>query len=106
MMNVCLPNHADAQAAAQQPAATDSRTRCVPVPAEHEPAPKPIERHYTAGEVADLWHFNVETVRRIFEHEPGVMVLQAPTMKRKRVYKTLRIPQTVLNRVHKRLQIA
>ncbi len=68
--------------------------------------PIPIERHFTAGEVADIWHFDVETMRRLFEREPGVVVLQALPRKNKRPYKTIRIPQTVLDRVHKRLQIA
>jgi len=68
-------------------------------------APQPIERHYTAGEVAALWSFNVETIRRLFENEPGVIVLQAPTRKGKRLYRTIRIPQCVLDRVHRRLQV-
>ena len=68
--------------------------------------PIPIERHFTAGEVAEIWQFDVETIRRLFENEPGVMVLQAPPKKNRRQYRTIRIPQTVLDRVHKRLQIA
>lgn len=67
--------------------------------------PAPVERHFTAGEVAELWHLNVETVRRLFEHEPSVIVLQAPIGNGKRTYRTLRIPQSVLDRVHKRLQV-
>jgi len=68
--------------------------------------PAPVERHFTAGEVADLWHFNVETIRRLFDSEPGVVVLQAPARKGKRPYRTIRIPQTVLDRVHKGMQVA
>ena len=62
------------------------------------------ETHYTPAEVAELWHVNVETIRRMFQHEPGVIVIQGPTKKGKRPYKTIRIPQSVLDRVHKRLQ--
>lgn len=66
--------------------------------------PAPAERHYTPAEIAELWQFDVETVRRLFQDEPGVVVLQAPFKKGKRQYKTIRIPQSVLERLHKRLQ--
>jgi len=62
------------------------------------------ERHYTASEIAALWHLNAETIRRLFQDEPGVVILQTPVKKGKRPYKTIRIPQNVLERVHKRLQ--
>ena len=39
------------------------------------------ERHYAPAEVASLWSLDVETIRRIFLHEPGVVVLQSPTKK-------------------------
>jgi hypothetical protein len=63
-----------------------------------------VERHYSPAMVAELWHLDVETVRRIFQDQPGVVVLQAPAKKGRRPYKTLRIPESVLDRVHKRLQ--
>lgn len=66
-------------------------------------APAPAERHYAASEVAELWHLNVETIRRMFQDEPGVVVIQGPVKKGKRPYKTIRIPHSVLERVHKRL---
>jgi hypothetical protein len=66
--------------------------------------PTPEERHHTPSEVADFWQVDVEMIRRIFRDEPGVMVLQSPQKKGKRPYKTIRIPQSVLERVHKRLQ--
>lgn len=66
--------------------------------------PSPAERHYAPSEVAKLWGLNIETIRRLFQDEPGVVVLQAPVKKGKRPYKTIRIPQSVLERVHKRLQ--
>jgi hypothetical protein len=43
--------------------------------------PTPAERHYAPSEVAELWQFNVETIRRLFQDEPGVVVLQAPVKK-------------------------
>ena len=75
---------------------------CARKPRTQEPA---AERHYTASEVAALWRFNIETVRRLFVHEPGVVVLQAQAGNGRRRYRTLRIPQTVLDRVHKQLQV-
>ena len=57
--------------------------RGAPVPAEPGTAePGPTERHYTAGEVAELWHLALETVRRLFSNEPGVVVLRAPRSQR------------------------
>ena len=67
-------------------------------------APTPAERHYAPAEVAGLWHLNVETIRRMFQDEPGVVVFQGPVKKGRRPYKTIRIPQSVLERVHRRLQ--
>jgi hypothetical protein len=64
----------------------------------------PAERHHAPSDVAELWHLNVETIRRLFQDEPGVLVLQAPAKKGRRRYKTIRIPQSVLERVHTRLQ--
>jgi hypothetical protein len=69
-------------------------------------SPRPAERHYSPSEVAELWHLNVETIRRHFQDEPGVLVFQSPAKKGRRGYKTIRIPESVLDRVHKRLQIA
>jgi hypothetical protein len=61
------------------------------------------ERHYSVAEVAAMWHLSQDAVRKIFDHEPGVMVLgdQAPRHKRK--YTTLRIPESVVQRVHRRM---
>jgi hypothetical protein len=67
-------------------------------------SPVSVERHYAPYEVAELWHFNVETIRRLFQDEPGVVVLQSPVKRGRRGYKTIRIPQSILERVHKRLQ--
>jgi hypothetical protein len=66
--------------------------------------PTPEERHYAPSEVAELWNLSVEAMRCLFQDEPGVVVLQAPVKKGRRPYKTIRIPQSVLERVHKRLQ--
>ena len=33
------------------------------------------QRHYTVPEVADMWNLSPDAVRRLFEIEPGVLVL-------------------------------
>jgi len=68
------------------------------------PPPKFAERHYAVLEVAELWGLSSDMVRKLFEREPGVLVLghDAPTRGRRR-YATLRIPESVLERVHRRL---
>lgn len=63
----------------------------------------PAERHYAVIEVAEMWHLSPDKVREIFEREPGVLVLGDRNPRHKRRYLTLRIPHTVLLRVHNRL---
>lgn len=62
------------------------------------------ERHYSVAEVAELWKLSKNKVREIFQNEPGVLALGEPRPKfgRQRGYVTLRIPQSVLERVHRR----
>jgi hypothetical protein len=61
-------------------------------------------RHYTVAEVAQLWGISEEMARRLFEREPGVLVLgDGGAARHKRRYRTVRIPEPVLERVHKRL---
>lgn len=63
-----------------------------------------FERHLTAAELASFWKVNESTIRRIFLPEPGVIVIQHPR-RRTRTYKTLRIPESVAQRVYERLSI-
>jgi len=49
-----------------------------------------------------MWQLSVDAVRKIFCNEPGVLVLgDSNPRRRKRRYLTLRIPQSVVERVHK-----
>jgi hypothetical protein len=63
------------------------------------------ERHYSIKQLAELWGLDYETVRRLFEHEPGVIRVNSkgnrPGTRR---YLCVRIPETVSRRVHQRLQ--
>jgi hypothetical protein len=55
-------------------------------------------------EIAGLWNISVDSVRKIFENEPGVLVLGNIQPRRgKRNYTTLRIPAYIVERVHRRL---
>ena len=64
------------------------------------------EKHYSVIEIAKLWALSEKTVRRIFEQEPGVIQWSREETVHKRGYRTLRVPETVLHRVHRRLRKA
>ena len=67
---------------------------------------KPDEQHYTTQQVAELWGFHPSTVIDLFKHEQGVIRLGNPVSRPgKRAMTTLRIPQSVLERVHRRLEV-
>jgi hypothetical protein len=56
------------------------------------------ETFLTVAEVAERLKLNTETVRRLFLSEPGVVVICFPRRGR-RVYRTLRIPEGIFQRV-------
>ena len=64
------------------------------------------EKHYSVAELASLWGLSERTIRRMFENEPGVLCWGSSERRFKRGYKTLRIPETVMLRVHRQLRIA
>ena len=64
------------------------------------------EKHYSIIEIAELWALSEKTVRRIFEREPGVIHWSTEEKLHKRAYRTLRVPETVLHRVHRKLRRA
>ena len=61
-----------------------------------------MERHYSIAEVAAIWNLSPDAVRKIFEKEPGVLVLGGHSSSAHR-YRTMRIPTSVLERVHRRM---
>ncbi len=65
-----------------------------------------LERHYSVPEIAELWGISEKTVRRLFDGEDGVLRWGRSETARKRAYQNLRIPQSVLIRVHHREKIA
>jgi hypothetical protein len=65
-----------------------------------------IEPHYSVKDVAEMWKLSDEAIRRLFRTEPGVIKLTADERyrRRKRDYVTLRIPESVVLRVHEKLR--
>ena len=72
-------------------------------------APAALERHFTVAEVAEMWGWGETKVRELFRTEPGV--LRSAPLRALRPRKgdntarrvSLRIPESVLLRVHARL---
>src|SRR5437764_13383350 len=71
-------------------------------PASEKTGPLALERHFSPDELAELWGLSGDTLRRLFEHEPGVLVIER-SKGRARRYRTLRIPESVAVRVHRRM---
>ena len=62
-----------------------------------------LARFRGEAELAALWGLSAEAVRRMFLAEPGVFVLgRSASTRRQRQYRTLRIPASVAERVHRR----
>jgi|GEM_PF-1042075 len=70
---------------------------------EMPPQTASLEQHFSVAQVAERWGLSADTVRRLFEHEPGVLVLEPERgrMSRRRRYRTLRIPAAIVERVHR-----
>ena len=67
-------------------------------------AGRAAEQHDSVAELARRWRLSPKSVIRIFENEPGVLVLDRPETRHKRGYRTLTIPKSVAERVHRRLE--
>jgi len=62
----------------------------------------PLAKLHTPAEVAAAWQLDVSTVRRLFQDERGVLKLSRGAARNgRRSYVTLRIPQSVLERVYR-----
>lgn len=59
-----------------------------------------IERHFSVAEVSALWQLSQDSIRKIFRNQPGVLKLGTNERGRKRGYVSLRIPESVLQKVH------
>jgi hypothetical protein len=65
-----------------------------------------IEKHYLVSELSVMWNLSENTIRRMFENEPGVLKWGTTEGRFKRRYTTLRIPETVVLRVHRQFRAA
>ena len=66
--------------------------------------PNTLEKHYSVDELAAAWGMSDDFVRRLsLSLEPGVVVF-FKYQPGKRTYRVLRIPQSVAERVHRRMQ--
>jgi hypothetical protein len=63
-----------------------------------------LERHFTVAELSKRWFFSANTIRRLFSQEPGVVRVARPQTRSKRGYTSMRIPERIAERVHRRLQ--
>lgn len=61
------------------------------------------EKHFSPAELAKAWGVSVELIRSLFRTEPGVLKLGSNGTRHRRGYITLRIPENVAQRVHRRL---
>lgn len=64
-----------------------------------------LEPHYSVQEIADSWGLCEKAVRDIFRNEPGVVRIHRPKSRAKRAYTALRIPRSVVERVHCRMSV-
>jgi transcriptional regulator GlxA family with amidase domain len=62
-----------------------------------------LERHFSLTELAEVWNLSEDTVRRMFEREPDVLIFENAEKASERRRRTMRIPQSVAERVHRRL---
>ena len=82
------------------------RERHAPEAAPQLLASRFAERHFSTAEIGEMWGLGQDKVREMFRNEPGVLVIGGKGGRGKRRYETLRIPESVLERVHRRLSNA
>lgn len=63
-----------------------------------------LERHYSILEIALTWGLSKQTITKYFADEPGVVKHGNPSTRKRRTYMTLRVPESVMIRVHTRLK--
>ena len=54
------------------------------------------ETHYSVQQVAEMWGLSENSIRTLFENEPGVFKIERPGTMRKQKRTTLRIPESVV----------
>jgi hypothetical protein len=65
-----------------------------------------MERHFTVQELGAIWQLSPNSITRIFRDEPGVLKFGRDQPRRgHRSYMTLRMPESVVQRVYRRLVV-
>lgn len=59
---------------------------------------------YTVKELAFLWNMSAESIRRLFEREPGTLIFTIQRTGR-RTYRNMRIPGRVALRIQNRMTV-
>jgi hypothetical protein len=72
---------------------TKSRTKA-------KPTPEVTERFYSVQDIARMWNISTDLVRDLFRDVHGVLKVNRPSTRTKRGYSTIRVPHSVLVRVH------
>jgi len=62
-----------------------------------------FEAHFTPVQISKLWGLSVDKIRDVFEREPGVVMIDNAASRKKRRYRTMLIPRSVVEKVHSRL---
>ena len=82
----------------------EMRERLLTAPRNGTPKPEALssamEQHFTPAEIGKLWGVSAPTVVRWFQDEPGVLRLEG---RGRGSRKHMRIPLSVMERVHARL---
>ena len=61
------------------------------------------ERHYSVQQVAKMWGWSDNTIRKLFKEEKGVIKIGGPETRYKAKHWQLSIPESVLLRVYTKL---
>ncbi len=71
-------------------------------PSSERPLARFQERHYSVAEIAEMWNLSRDVVRNLFQKEAGVFVYGDDRSRSKRGYHTIRIPESIVERVYRR----
>lgn len=61
-----------------------------------------FERHFSVNEIAEMWSLSYNTIKAMFQNESGVLKIGSPETRYGRPRITLRIPESVVLKVHQR----
>ena len=65
------------------------------------------EKHFSPKELSELWGLSADSVRRLFQNEEGVLLIESRNSRRamRANYNTMLIPESVAKRVHARYSV-